>query len=324
MSGSSYRKFVEILKAWPVDQTKIGGRDLGEYIRHRLSTTFRLGAATSVDEEKCGFIASSLLRISKDKYKEEYTEQKLPSNKRTNRHLSHSQATHIKLAALVIEAHIASLVKTESYGSILSKSLKRNFNIDTSFPDRDSQKIFNLFINPNLEPAPLATSNTNTGTVPTHHDMESESEQSSTETNDKQNLNYHGKHTQRRKPQRKERKPALLPINTCELEATLVKSATQQPPILTHPTNEWIITELSKNNPKIEPRHSPDKHSNIPQHKTTTRAAHPIRPHPYNSNHHCKPHPNPYPPTPILPQRELDTIQKPPHHTRYYKNPNRL
>ncbi|KAF2344945.1 hypothetical protein FHG87_024299, partial [Trinorchestia longiramus] len=49
--------------------------------------------------------------------------------------------TDIKLSALVIESHIANLAKIESYRSILSKSLKRNFNIDTSFPDRDSQKI---------------------------------------------------------------------------------------------------------------------------------------------------------------------------------------
>ncbi|KAF2354942.1 hypothetical protein FHG87_014299 [Trinorchestia longiramus] len=97
--------------------------------------------------------------------------------------------TYIKLAALVIEAHIASLAKTESYGTILSKSLKRNFNIDTSFPDRDSQKIFNLFINPtpDPEPAPIATPNTNTETISTHQDMESE--QSSTETNDTQDQN---------------------------------------------------------------------------------------------------------------------------------------
>ncbi|KAF2366528.1 hypothetical protein FHG87_002709 [Trinorchestia longiramus] len=88
--------------------------------------------------------------------------------------LTLSSNTHIKLAAPVIEAHIASLAKTESYGSILLKSLKRNFNRDTSFPDRDSQKIFKLFINPSPEPAPLATPKTNTGTTSTHHDMELE------------------------------------------------------------------------------------------------------------------------------------------------------
>ncbi|KAF2354195.1 hypothetical protein FHG87_015050 [Trinorchestia longiramus] len=112
------------------------------------------------------------------------------TNKPTNQHLrSHFQATHIKLAALVIEAHIASLAKSESYESILSKSLKRNFNIDTSFPDKDSQKIFNLFINPTLnpEPAPFATSKTNTGTIPTHHDLEAK--ESSTKTNDTQDEN---------------------------------------------------------------------------------------------------------------------------------------
>lgn len=51
--------------------------------------------------------------------------------------------THLKMTALILEAHIASLTGL-SYGKILSDSLKRNFDIDTKFPDRDSQKIFNL------------------------------------------------------------------------------------------------------------------------------------------------------------------------------------
>ncbi|KAF2346088.1 hypothetical protein FHG87_023156, partial [Trinorchestia longiramus] len=180
--------------------------------------------------------------------------------------LTLSSNTHIKLAALVIEAHIASLAKTESYGTILSKSLKRNFNIDTSFPDRDSQKIFNLFIKPtsNPEPAPIATPNRNTGTISTHHDMESESEQSSTETNDTQDQNSDNTEpeqpweTHPKKKTTKKKKKACSPPDihsspdTSKLEATLVKSATLQPPIPTHPTNEWIITELSKNNSKIK------------------------------------------------------------------------
>lgn len=56
--------------------------------------------------------------------------------------------THLKLTALILEAHIASLTGL-SYGQTLSDSLKRNFDIDAKFPDRDSQKIFNLhFKNP--------------------------------------------------------------------------------------------------------------------------------------------------------------------------------
>ncbi|KAF2346642.1 hypothetical protein FHG87_022603 [Trinorchestia longiramus] len=174
--------------------------------------------------------------------------------------------THIKLAALVIEAHIASLAKTESYGTILSKSLKRNFNIDTSFPDRDSQKIFNLFINPTpeSEPASTATPNTNTETILTHQDMETESEQSSTETNDTQDQNSDDTETEQpwetrtKKKTTKKRKKSCSPRgkqltpDTYELEAALVKSATQHTPIPTDPTNDWIINELAKTKPKIK------------------------------------------------------------------------
>ncbi|KAF2345834.1 hypothetical protein FHG87_023409 [Trinorchestia longiramus] len=152
--------------------------------------------------------------------------------------LTLSSNTHIKLATLVIEAHIASLTKTESYGTILSKSLKRHFNIDTSFPDRDSQKIFNLFINPtpDPEPAPIATSNTNT-----------EKQSPRTKTWNRNRNNHQPKRITRRiknsdntepeqpwetrtkKKNTKKRKKACSPPDkqptpdTCELEATLIK-----------------------------------------------------------------------------------------------------
>ncbi|KAF2363103.1 hypothetical protein FHG87_006136 [Trinorchestia longiramus] len=101
-------------------------------------------------------------------------------------------------------------------------SLKRNFNIDTSFPDRDSQKIFNLFINstPESEPASTATPNTNTETILTHQDMETESEQSSTETNDTQDQNSDDTELEqpwetrtKKKTTKKGRNPAHLPKN---------------------------------------------------------------------------------------------------------------
>ncbi|KAF2356668.1 hypothetical protein FHG87_012575 [Trinorchestia longiramus] len=68
--------------------------------------------------------------------------------------LTFSSNTHIELVALVVEAYIASLAKTESYGSVLSKSLKRNFDIDTSFHVRNSQRILNLRTNPTTHPEP--------------------------------------------------------------------------------------------------------------------------------------------------------------------------
>lgn len=55
--------------------------------------------------------------------------------------------THLKMTALILEAHIASLSGQQNYGQILSDSLKRNFDIDTVFPDRDSTKIFHMYFN---------------------------------------------------------------------------------------------------------------------------------------------------------------------------------
>ena len=53
--------------------------------------------------------------------------------------------TNLKLTALILEAHIASLPYPNKFRQILSKSLKDNFDIDATFPDRDSRKIFNLY-----------------------------------------------------------------------------------------------------------------------------------------------------------------------------------
>ena len=58
-----------------------------------------------------------------------------------------SNKTHQKMVALILEAHIASLHDPRQYGQILSKSLKENFDIDATFPDRDSKKIFNFYYN---------------------------------------------------------------------------------------------------------------------------------------------------------------------------------
>lgn len=61
--------------------------------------------------------------------------------------LTLTNTTQIKLTAIILEAHIASLARQEGFGSILSKSLKANYDIDATFPDRDSAKIFNFFYN---------------------------------------------------------------------------------------------------------------------------------------------------------------------------------
>ncbi|KAF2349536.1 hypothetical protein FHG87_019708 [Trinorchestia longiramus] len=64
---------------------------------------------------------------------------------------------HIKLAALILEVHIAALDKTKKIGDILTLSLKLNFNIDTTFPDRDSTAIFNFYYDKTDSPQPQMT-----------------------------------------------------------------------------------------------------------------------------------------------------------------------
>ena len=52
----------------------------------------------------------------------------------------------IKLIALILEAHIATLTGKRRFGETLSESLKLNYDIDAKFPDRDSQEILNIYL----------------------------------------------------------------------------------------------------------------------------------------------------------------------------------
>ena len=87
-----------------------------------------------------------------------------PSN-HTSQSITLTSNVQLKIAALVIEAHIACLKPGSNFSNTLSESLKLNFNIDTKFPDRDSNQIFNVFFNPST----TSTSNV----TPTAHDTDS-------------------------------------------------------------------------------------------------------------------------------------------------------
>ena len=56
--------------------------------------------------------------------------------------------TQLKMIATVIEAHIASIGDKRPYNEILSESLKLNYDIDVKLPNRDSQKILDVYLNP--------------------------------------------------------------------------------------------------------------------------------------------------------------------------------
>ena len=74
-------------------------------------------------------------------------EQTVPQQNTIIPKITLSKKTHLKIVALILEARIASLHDPRQYGQILSKSLKENFDIDATFPDRDSKKVFNFYYN---------------------------------------------------------------------------------------------------------------------------------------------------------------------------------
>ncbi|KAF2360688.1 hypothetical protein FHG87_008558 [Trinorchestia longiramus] len=75
-----------------------------------------------------------------------YPHQNTPYNKQTHpAHTNINKQTHIKLTALILEAQIVAPDKTKEFGDILLQSLKLNFAIATTFPDRDSTAIFNFY-----------------------------------------------------------------------------------------------------------------------------------------------------------------------------------
>jgi hypothetical protein len=54
--------------------------------------------------------------------------------------------THLKIVLLVIEAHIAALSGDRPYNDIIQESFRQNYNIDVVLPDRDSQKILDIYL----------------------------------------------------------------------------------------------------------------------------------------------------------------------------------
>ena len=70
------------------------------------------------------------------------------------------------MVALVIDAHIASIGDKRPYKEILSESLKLNYDIDVKLPNRDSQKILNIYLNPEQQKTEDSTTDDSTDNEP--------------------------------------------------------------------------------------------------------------------------------------------------------------
>nr|XP_046197415.1 ubiquinol-cytochrome-c reductase complex assembly factor 2-like isoform X1 [Oncorhynchus gorbuscha] len=72
MSVARYRRFLKLCEEWPRDESK-KGRDLGTFLRQRVTHAFREGENTQLsDPEKCDQIYDSLARINTNVYRERF------------------------------------------------------------------------------------------------------------------------------------------------------------------------------------------------------------------------------------------------------------
>ena len=155
--------------------------------------------------------------------------------------------TQLKLVAIVLEAHIAAIGDHRPYSDILSESLRLNYDIDVRLPQRDSQKILDLYMKPTQD---LNDSDDNdkmdetTIPPPTHHC-------SPTKTGTKPRAERRklspDKSPQKSKQQKQEPKPQRQqPKKTPTYKVSFFRSdqdPTRLPDTL---TDEYIIHELKR------------------------------------------------------------------------------
>jgi len=173
--------------------------------------------------------------------------------------------TQLKMTSLILEAHIACLSGHGHFGQILSDSLKLNYGFDAKFPDRDSQKIFNMIMDPKTTPTPYNSdkSDDNDSTTETSDsDMETEQETQPPpkdesvrpKTKTAQTKPKTPKKAQPVKPKRKATSPATATARDSETETqtetvphpqmTFLRSDRDNSEIPTNPNNDWFVAQL--------------------------------------------------------------------------------
>ncbi|KAF2343519.1 hypothetical protein FHG87_025725, partial [Trinorchestia longiramus] len=152
--------------------------------------------------------------------------------------LTLTNQTHIKLTALIMEAHIAALGKTKKFGDILTQSLKLNFNIDTTFPDRDSTAIFNFYYDRTDSQQPQTTQ-----TAPQE---EHTIEQTIDTAMDETDTATYTEIRQKRRISDGIEDSKLLMDNKYSTYVKLHGNYEDSSPIPDNPTKDWFANELDK------------------------------------------------------------------------------
>ena len=142
--------------------------------------------------------------------------------------------THIKLTALILEAHIASLTG-RPFGQTLSDSLKLNYDIDAKFPDRDSQAIFNMYIG---DKTATATTDPIEILPPTSDSSDTESDVTAEDAMETE--------TTQQKRKASESPQQTRQPTTTGVDIRLFRNESDKTPIPKTLTNQYVIDELDK------------------------------------------------------------------------------
>ncbi|KAF2360658.1 hypothetical protein FHG87_008589 [Trinorchestia longiramus] len=152
--------------------------------------------------------------------------------------LTLTNQTHIKLTTLILEAHIASLDKTKKIGGTLPQFLRLNFDIYTTFPDRDSAAIFNFYFDKTDSQQPQTTQ-----TAPQEeHTMDQTID---TAMNEMDAATYTETRQKRRISDGME-DSELLRDNKYMTHVKLYNNYVDSSPIPDNPTKNWFTNELDK------------------------------------------------------------------------------
>jgi len=168
--------------------------------------------------------------------------------------------TQIKLTAIILEAHVACMTGQGRFGQVLSDSLKLNYDIDTKFPDRDSQKIFNMYMDSKTTPTPYNSTDENYSSTSSDSDMETEqaiapppTDKSVRPKTTKTKPKSPKKTTQTAKQKRKATSPATTTAPDSDStrsqtaphpQMTFLRSDKDNSEIPSNPNNDWFISQL--------------------------------------------------------------------------------
>ncbi|KAF2357641.1 hypothetical protein FHG87_011599 [Trinorchestia longiramus] len=140
-------------------------------------------------------------------------------------HSPHTKSTH------------SSIGQNKKFGDILTQSLKLNFNIDTTFPDRDSIAIFKFYYKTNLQQPQM------TQTAPQEHTIDQTMDTAMNETD----AATYTEIRQKRRISDGLEDSKLLMNNKYTTYVKLYRNYEDSSPIPDNPTKEWFAYELDKN-----------------------------------------------------------------------------